>query len=45
MLAAQWLNAPSVPSADIAPLGGDGEVNLLDLLMLAENWLNGAGSP
>ncbi|HDS85216.1 MAG TPA: carbohydrate-binding protein [Phycisphaerales bacterium] len=39
VLAAQWLGAPGVPSADIAPPGGDGVVDLLDLLFLAENWL------
>ena len=39
ILAAQWLSAPGQPSADIAPIGGDGAVNPLDLLTLAENWM------
>ena len=43
ILAAQWLDAPGDPSADIAPYGGDDTVNLLDLSMLADQWLNMAG--
>ncbi|NLK41797.1 MAG: hypothetical protein GX298_07060 [Planctomycetes bacterium] len=39
VLAAQWLGVPAVPSADIAPPGGDGQVNLPDLLLMADNWL------
>lgn len=39
VLAAQWGGTPGTPSADIAPPGGDGVVDMLDLLMLAENWL------
>jgi hypothetical protein len=39
ILAAQWLTTPGVPSADIAPSGGDGIVNFLDLTMLVDNWL------
>jgi hypothetical protein len=40
VLAAQWLGVPGTPSADIAPPpDGDGVVDLLDLLMLAEYWL------
>jgi len=35
----QWLDFPGVPSADIVPPGGDGVVDILDLLELAENWL------
>jgi hypothetical protein len=37
VLAAQWLGVPSTPSADIAPAGGDGAVDLPDLLLMAEN--------
>ncbi len=39
VLAAQWLGVPAAPSADIAPPGGDGQVNLPDLLLMADNWL------
>jgi hypothetical protein len=35
----QWLQAPGVPSADIAPEGGDGVVNFLDLDILVNEWL------
>ena len=28
VLAAQWMNPPGVPSADIAPFGGDGIVTI-----------------
>jgi len=39
-IADQWLQPPSVPSADIVPLPeGDGMVNILDFAALAENWL------
>jgi hypothetical protein len=41
ILASQWLQAPGVPSADIAPPGGDGIVDILDLGALADNWLEG----
>ncbi|MCK5271724.1 MAG: hypothetical protein KAJ52_04070 [Sedimentisphaerales bacterium] len=39
LLSQQWLDSPGVPSADIAPPGGDGVVDSWDLLELAENWL------
>ncbi|MHC4640293.1 MAG: hypothetical protein ACYS32_01520, partial [Planctomycetota bacterium] len=40
ILAAQWLQAPGTPSADIAPeAAGDGIVNSLDLAVLADYWL------
>lgn len=39
VLAAQWQDAPDTPSADIAPTGGDGIVNDLDLQVFCENWL------
>ena len=39
ILANQWLQAPGVPSADIAPEGGDGVVNFLDLDILVSEWL------
>jgi len=38
----QWLQAPGVPSADIAPEGGDGVVNFLDLDVLVNEWLQGS---
>ena len=41
----QWLDEPGIPSADIAPPGGDGEVNSDDLLVVAANWLTGAEVP
>ena len=39
VLAAQWMGEPGTPSADITPVNGDGRVDLLDLLILIENWL------
>jgi hypothetical protein len=42
ILAWQWLDAPRVPSADIAPAGGDDVIDVLDLRMLADNWLAGS---
>jgi hypothetical protein len=39
VLAAQWKDSPGTPSADIAPSGGDGIVDALDLQVLCENWL------
>ena len=39
-VSAQWRTDGSFdPSADIAPDGGDGEVNLADLIVLIEQWL------
>jgi hypothetical protein len=35
----QWFQSPGVPSADIAPEGGDGVVNYLDLDILVNEWL------
>ena len=40
-LADQWLQAPSIPTADIAPNGGDGIVNFKDFAVLAQHWLEG----
>ncbi|HBG26255.1 MAG: hypothetical protein A2Y10_07970 [Planctomycetes bacterium GWF2_41_51] len=40
VLANQWLLAPDVPSADIAPPSGDGIVDFHDLKIFADNWLN-----
>ena len=41
ILAIQWLQAPGVPSADIAPIpNGDDIVNFLDFAKFAENWSN-----
>ncbi|MHC4647241.1 MAG: GLUG motif-containing protein [Planctomycetota bacterium] len=39
VLAGQWQQAPGEPSADIAPFGGDGIVDGLDLRVLCDNWL------
>ena len=40
ILSRQWqTDGASVPSADIAPDGGDGEVNMADLIVLIEQWL------
>jgi hypothetical protein len=41
ILGAQWRQPPGEPSADIAPDGGDGIVDRLDLAALADNWLEG----
>ncbi|MBP8606288.1 MAG: hypothetical protein KBI46_10690 [Phycisphaerae bacterium] len=39
VLADQWLDFPGEPAADIAPYGGDGIVDQIDLRLLCENWL------
>jgi hypothetical protein len=40
ILVEQWLEAPGIPSADIAPRpAGDGEVNFLDFAKFADDWL------
>jgi hypothetical protein len=39
ILGNQWLQAPGAPSADIAPDGGDGVVDYLDVDVLTEHWL------
>ena len=41
ILAGQWLQLPSQPSADAAPCGGDCVVDIWDLAVLCENWLQG----
>lgn len=41
VLAGQWRQAPGQQSADIYPSGGDGIVNLLDLRVLCDYWLEG----
>lgn len=38
ILASQWLRAPGVPSADIAPPSGDGIVDSCDLSLFVDNW-------
>jgi len=45
ILAGQWQQIPSKPSADIAPSSGDGFVNINDLYFLVENWLWGVTYP
>lgn len=40
VLASQWVQAPGVPSADIAPDSGDGVVDINDLAVLAAHWLD-----
>ncbi|HOL32077.1 MAG TPA: SUMF1/EgtB/PvdO family nonheme iron enzyme [Anaerohalosphaeraceae bacterium] len=39
MMADQWLDLSGLPSADIAPSGGDGQVNSLDFAVLSSHWL------
>jgi hypothetical protein len=39
ILAYQWQQQPGEPSADISPWTGDGLIDLLDLVLLVENWL------
>ena len=39
ILASQWQQTPGTPSADIAPLGGNGIVDIDDLVLLAQSWL------
>lgn len=41
ILAGQWRQAPGQQSADIYPSGGDGIVNLSDLGVLCDYWLEG----
>jgi hypothetical protein len=41
VLAGQWQQPPGEPSADIAPHGGDGIVDMNDLGLLVESWLWG----
>lgn len=38
-LANQWQQEPCSPSADIAPAGGDGVVDIKDLCLMAQEWL------
>jgi hypothetical protein len=39
ILASQWRQPPGIPSADIAPELPDGFVDMLDLAVFVENWL------
>lgn len=39
IMADQWLNLPAQPSADIAPSGGDGQINSLDFAVISSHWL------
>ena len=39
ILGGQWRQPPGAPSADIAPAGGDGNVDVNDLGMFTEQWL------
>jgi hypothetical protein len=39
ILASQWLQSPSVPSADIAPDPLDGMVDLKDFAVFAQHYL------
>lgn len=41
ILGNQWFQPSGIPSADIAPEGGDGVVDILDLALVAEHWLKG----
>ncbi len=38
LIAQQWLDVPGIPSADIAPDGGDGIVNFIDLAVMAKQF-------
>lgn len=38
-LADQWLGPPASPSADVAPAGGDGSVDIEDLEAIANCWM------
>jgi hypothetical protein len=40
ILSSQWQGEPNEPSADIAPDPADHWVDLLDLIVLSENWLS-----
>lgn len=40
IMALQWLQAPGIPSADIAPDEPDNFVDYLDFAMVEQNWLN-----
>lgn len=40
-LSEQWLTLAPDLTADIAPDGGDGQVNMLDFALFAENWMLG----
>jgi lysyl endopeptidase len=42
ILASQWRNTPGYPSADIAPEVPDGVVDMCDLAVFVEHWLQGA---
>jgi lysophospholipase L1-like esterase len=39
VLGDQWLQEPTFPSADIAPLGGDWVVDFEDFYLMAQEWL------
>ena len=39
IFAGQYLGTPGEPSADIAPLGGDGNVSLADFAQLSADWM------
>jgi hypothetical protein len=39
ILAGQWRDAPGIPSADIAPSGGDGTVDFNDLGLMLRDWI------
>lgn len=44
ILASQWLQEPTLPSADIAPDTRDNFVDFLDLATFVGYWLEGTGS-
>jgi hypothetical protein len=45
ILTDQWLQPPSIPSADIAPAPADGIVNFVDFSAFAEDWLKSLPPP
>jgi len=39
VMAAQWLDVPGDPSADVAPAKLDNWIDILDLAVFAQEWL------
>ena len=44
-MAGQWLQPPADPNCDIAPVGGDGIVNMRDFSVFSNGWLNDSALP
>jgi len=45
LISQHWLSGQVLESLDIAPVGGDHAINLAELQVLAENWLNSGVEP